>query len=160
MGFEIVVYTATRFASETATWEGSMRILRWADTVKLIGQAPALGTGLASFEAAFPVVRTIPYPARFTHAESDWVQMVSDTGIVGVVLAASAIGLLLWAGFRAWRASTSPEERALRLGCLAAVIGTLVQAAPNYTLPVMSNQLYAALVASFLVASARGSGAR
>jgi O-antigen ligase len=160
MGFEIVVYTATRFASETVTWEGSMRILRWADTLKLIGQAPAVGTGLASFEGAFPVVRTIPYPARFTHAESDWVQMVSDTGIVGVVLAASAIGLLLWAGFRAWRASASPAERALRLGCLAAVIGTLVQAAPNYTLPVMSNQLYAALVASFLVASARGSGAR
>jgi hypothetical protein len=76
------------------------------------------------------------------------------------VLAAAAIGLLLWAGFRAWRASGPPEERALRLGCLAALIGTLVQAAPNYTLPVMSNQLYAALVASFLVASARRSGAR
>jgi O-antigen ligase len=160
MGLEILVYTATRFASETAALEESMRILRWADTVKLIGQAPALGTGLASFEVAFPVVRTIPYPARFTHAESDWVQIVSDTGIVGAVLAAAAIGLLLWAGFRAWRASGPPEERALRLGCLAALIGTLVQAAPNYTLPVMSNQLYAALVASFLVASARRSGAR
>jgi O-antigen ligase len=153
LGFEIVAHTAGRLATETATLDESMRVLRWIDTGRLIQEAPIVGTGLASFEVAFPVFRTVAYPARFTHAESDWVQLVSDTGVVGALLVVLAIGQLLAFGFGAWRASAQRADRALRLCALAALVGLIIQAALNYGLPVMSLQLYAALVASVLVAA-------
>ncbi len=158
LGVEILMHTAGRLASEAATLDESMRVLRWVDAARMINAAPILGTGLASFEDAFPVFRTVAYPARFTHAESDWIQLASDTGMVGAMLVVLAVGQVLWAGVCAWRSSALPADRALRIGALAALAGLIVQGAANYTLPVMSNQLYAALAAGILVAGTRRTG--
>jgi O-antigen ligase len=144
MGSEIFLGTIGRFTAEISDPESSLRILRWRDVADLVARAPLVGTGLASFEMAFPVVRTIAYRTRFTHAESDWVQLLADTGLVGVGLVVAMVGAICVEGFRCIRRAESAERRALCVGGLAALAASALQSVPNYTIPMMANHLYLA----------------
>src|SRR5205807_9148593 len=49
---------------------------------------------LGTFAVAYPHVRTLQAPVTFTHAESDWVELLTDTGAVGLGLALAATAAL------------------------------------------------------------------
>jgi hypothetical protein len=120
----------------------SPRLRLWADAVHLSAEAPAVGTGLGSFGFVYPLVRTIRMPVTFTHAESDWAQLLLDTGVIGLALAgalAVALGLALLRGVRGAR---SPWNRTLALAGLVALVGAVVQGMGNFNLVVTSNAVY------------------
>ena len=83
IGGDILYGTVERLAEEISQPEESPRLHIWADALHLWRQFPAFGTGLGTFGVVFPLVRTLPAPVTFTHAESDWVQLLIDTGAVG-----------------------------------------------------------------------------
>ena len=116
------------------------------DALRLWREAPALGTGLATFAVAYPHVRTFRAPVTFTHAESDWVELLADTGAVGLGLALAATAALGLALRRRLRHADGRWARALTLAGLVALVGTAVQGVANYNLPVLSNFLYLAVV--------------
>jgi O-antigen ligase len=103
------------------------------------------GTGLGPFGVVFPRVRTIEAPVVYTHAESDWVQLLTDTGVLGLALAvATVVSVALMLGQRLQQA----EGRSARIFALAGLVvlfGAAIQGVGNYNLPVMSNFIYLAL---------------
>jgi len=146
IGGDVVYGTAERLAVELGRPQESVRVALWADAFHLWRDAPLLGTGLGTFGFAFPRFRTIPGPRFFSHAESDWVQLLTDTGALGLalaLLAVTSIGIVLC---RCYRATASRWEKALALAGFVALAGTVVQGLANFTLPAMSNLLYVALV--------------
>lgn len=147
---DVVSSTVQRLAEEVERPAEGWRLPLWRDALHLWRLSPVLGTGLATFETAFPRVRTIDDPATFTHAESDVVQLLTDTGVVGLALVATAVAEWILVLLRRLRAPVILPVRTLALGGLVALIATLVQGMANFNLPVMSNQLYlaAALVAA------------
>ena len=62
-------------------------------------------------------------PVVFTHAESDWVQLFTDTGIPGLALVLAAGALLAVHLFRKLRRSQSQWSRTLALAGLVALVG-------------------------------------
>jgi O-antigen ligase len=94
---------------------------------------------------AYPQVRTIRTPAIFTHAESDWVQLLTDTGVAGSVLVLAAGALLAVDLFRRSRRSRSGWSRTLALAALVALVGAAVQGMGNFNLTVMSNLVFVAM---------------
>jgi O-antigen ligase len=90
-------------------------------------------------------MRTIEAPVAFGHAESDWVQLLTDTGVAGLGLALATAGSLVWALLRRYRRAPSPWVRNMALAGAVALIGTVVQGIGNYNLPILSNQLYLAM---------------
>ncbi len=143
---DILVGTTERLATELADLERSPRILIWGEAMDLWGNFPLLGTGLGTFGEAFPLVRTVlPGPIAFTHAESDYVQLLTDTGIVGLVLVLWLAGALALAGIKQWLGSPNRLAKGLALGGLIALIGALAQGIGNYNLVVMANYLYLAV---------------
>ncbi len=150
---DILYGTVERLAREVGRPSESFRVRLWADAVPLWMAAPLFGTGLGSFGVAFPAVRNLPAPVAFTHAESDWVQLLTDTGLVGLglVLATGlSLGLALLGCFRHAR---SPWARALSLAGLVALVGTAVHGIANFNLPIMSNQLYLVLLLALALRS-------
>ncbi|MCI0588281.1 MAG: O-antigen ligase family protein [Planctomycetes bacterium] len=67
----------------------------WRDAVHLAARSPVLGHGPASFLDAFPSVQTFPSPYVISHAESDLVQSVFETGIAATLPLLLAFGLAL-----------------------------------------------------------------
>jgi O-antigen ligase len=145
IGGDILYGTIERLAEEVGRPEESARVAIWTDAIDLWRRAPALGTGLASFEVAYPSIRTIKWPVTFLHAESDWVQLLTDTGLVGLGLAVATVVILALALLRRARWAEAPRTRMFALAGLIALFGATVQGIGNFNLPVMSNLLYLAV---------------
>jgi O-antigen ligase len=157
IGGDIAYGTAERLVEEVGQAEEGGRIRIWADALNLWRDAPVLGTGLATFGVAFPPFRTVQAPVVFSHAESDWVQLLTDTGMVGLGLALAALTALALAMLGRYQQTESRSGRALALAGLVALAGTTVQGIANYNLPVMCSFIYLA-AASVLGHLAFGAG--
>ncbi len=72
-----------------------LRFPIWRDAVHLAARSPVLGHGPASFLDAFPRVQTFPSPFVISHAESDLVQSIVETGIAATLPLLLAFGLAL-----------------------------------------------------------------
>jgi uncharacterized membrane protein len=145
IGGDIIYGIVGHLAEEIGQPEESLRLHVWADALDLWRQFPALGTGLATFGIVFPMVRTLPAPVTFTHAESDWLQLLTDTGAVGLLLILMSVGMGALALLRCYREGHSRWSRTLALAGLVALLGAAVQGIANFNLPVMSNFVYLAL---------------
>jgi O-antigen ligase len=145
MSSELVYGTIERLAEELGRPEQSGRVQIWSDALALWRSAPAFGTGLASFGVAFPSFRTLEAPFVFAHAESDWVQLLTDTGIIGLALALATVVSLGMTLLGRLRDLNARAGRLLALAALVALGGSVLQSIGNYNLPIMANLLYLAL---------------
>jgi uncharacterized membrane protein len=154
IGGDILYGTIERLAEEISQPETNPRLYIWADALRLWQRFPAFGTGLGTFGVVFPLVRTIPAAVTYTHAESDWVQLLIDTGAVGLFLALLSAGIVARALLRRYQDADSRWTRALALGGLVALAGAAVQGIANFNLPVMSNFAYLALAVALSLRAA------
>ena len=94
--------------------------LRWSiylDTVHLIGRAP-FGVGLGNFAAIFPLFRDRSLSeARVIHPESDWLWLLSETGIGSLFFCSVIVASLLSARAK----PANDQERDVFLAGLIAV---------------------------------------
>jgi O-antigen ligase len=156
MSSEVFFGTIERLAQELGRPDESLRLRIWADAVSLWSSTPILGTGLATFGLALPRFRTIEAPVIFTHAESDWVQLLTDTGVVGLGLALIAVAMVGISVGRRIRLTAGRGSRLVSLAGFVALGGAAAQGLGNYNLPLLSNCIYLALV---LAIASRASGA-
>ena len=145
IGGDIMYGTIGRLAEEIGQPETSPRVHIWADALRLWPRFPAVGTGFGTFGVVFPLVRTIQAPVSYTHAESDWVQLLIDTGAVGLFLALLSVVMVARLLLLRYRGADSRWTSALALGGLVALAGAVAQGIANFNLPVMSNFVYLAL---------------
>jgi O-antigen ligase len=145
IGGDVLYGTVERLADELGRPTESPRLWIWGNALTLWLGAPVLGTGLGTFGVVFPRVRTIEAPVVYTHAESDWVQLLTDTGMLGLALAlATLVSVALALGQQLCQAQ-SRGARIFALAGLVVLFGAAVQGVGNYNLTVMSNALYLAL---------------
>lgn len=156
IGGDVLWGTVTRLAEEVGKPREGARLPLWSDAVDLGRAAPATGTGLGTFGVVYPLVRTIRTPVVFTHAESDWVQLFMDTGVVGLALVLAAGALLAVDLVRKLRRSGSQWSRALALAALVTLVGAAVQGMGNFNLTVMSNLVYVATALALALADEGG----
>jgi len=70
-----------------------------ADSLRMLRDHPIYGVGLGDFATAYPRYQSFPSDLWIDYAHNDYVQAVAETGLVGAVLIASALGLFLYAAF-------------------------------------------------------------
>lgn len=72
------------------------RVQAWADSRQIIRQYPLLGAGANAFRMVFPQVRSESTQARMTHAENEYVQLLTDFGLFGAALFFCILTCMLW----------------------------------------------------------------
>ncbi len=145
IGGDVLYGTVERLADELGRPTESPRLWIWGNALTLWLGAPVLGTGLGTFGVVFPRVRTIESPVVYTHAESDWVQLLTDTGMLGLALAlATVVSVALMLLYRL-RQAQGRSARIFALAGLVALVGAAIQGVGNYNLPIVSNLIYSAL---------------
>ena len=119
----------------------------WGDTLAMFLANPFLGVGLGAFETVYPIYGRGDGSFLIQFAHNDYLQILSDSGIVGGALA-------LWFLFVIARAITripktaDPFRRALGLGSAAGIFALLIHSLFDFNLQIPSNALL------FLVLSA------
>ena len=146
IGGDVLYGTVERLLTEMERPDEGFRLRVWPDALTMWwNEAPIVGTGLGSFAVAFPRFRTLRIPNVISHAESDWLGLLTETGVVGFVLAAATAVSLAVMLLRRRGHSRTYSARVQALAGLVGLIGAAVQSLPNYNLPVMSNLIYLSL---------------
>ena len=118
--FVLISFTADRALSITRVLAADpgqdMRALSLPTVLAMIGDYFPFGSGLGGFDRIFRIHETLPLLSLtyFNHAHNDWLEIVLDAGLPGLLLLLAAVLWWTWASVRAWRAG--PRHALPKLG--------------------------------------------
>ena len=126
----------------------------WAVTVDIIKAHPYLGTGLGAFGVIYTKYDTRNGLYRLEQAHNDYLQVLSDAGIIGAVLAFSFVALLFWKAIS--RAQSRDDfRRGVALAALSGCFAVLVHSFFDFTLHTTSNALLFLVLAALATLNGR-----
>lgn len=101
------------------------RMAHWQAALSMWQARFWLGVGFGCYEAAYPDYRLINWPIALGHAHNYYLNLLAETGIVGLVAYLALFGSVFVALFRASR-RTSGWERGLALGLIGGLTHLMV----------------------------------
>jgi O-antigen ligase len=135
---EITQRFSTMKAMEVASGKrASMR----KDTWKIFLDHPWLGTGLGTLPIVFPPYETLYDGRVVNHSHNDYVEALSDTGIIGGMCCALFLGMLLYHSLAQLSGADPPFSAILNLSGLVACVGFLVHSFVDFNLHLPANAL-------------------
>ncbi len=136
------------------TWNDRLDVYR--QSLALWLRFPWLGTGLATFREAFPMVETPSLSGvSYDHAHNDYLELLVTTGVVGAaVLALGALALVLRLAAVA-REGERGEDRAAGLAALGALAAVAVHSLFDFGLSMPANAATLAILCGAALAAPR-----
>lgn len=144
-----VGYTLRRFTEANSTKLSLMSRLEISrDTWHVFLDHPLLGTGMGTFETAYRRYQTHYVGLIVNHAHNDYVELLSDGGIVGGAFGLAFLVILYRKGMRNLRRAQTPLTRSLYAGALVSCTGLLVHELVDFNLQIPSNALIFIMIAA------------
>jgi O-antigen ligase len=153
IGLDAVI---SRFFTASEDFKG--RWTFWVNTFQIYKDFPIFGTGLGTFFQIFPVYRSFHIMGLVTHAENDFLQLLSEVGALGIAPLVILFFFLLWKAFSGIRALADGEPaRYIALGGLVGILALMFHSLVERNIQVPANAfLYTFLFAVVLrIAPAR-----
>lgn len=121
----------------------------WRDTITMIRGQLLTGVGLGAFETSFPIYSQGDGSLQVAQAHNDYLQLVAETGLVGVVLLLWFLGIVwsqIWRGLQV----RDPLLAALALGSGGSLVGMMVHSIFDFNLQLPSHALLLVLLTAVL----------
>ena len=118
------------------------------DSLRILRDHPWLGTGLGSFENAYPPYQTLASDFVWVHAHNDYAEAVAETGLAGGVLILSALGMFFRLAFGHLRERLTREAGWIQLGTAVGCCGLLVHSFFDFNLHIPANAAWFAVCAA------------
>jgi O-antigen ligase len=112
----------------------------WGDTLAMFRANPVLGVGLGAFETVYPIYGNGDGSFLVQFAHNDYLQVLSDGGLIGGALALWFVVVLARAMTQIPR-TVDPFLRALGMGSAAGIFALLVHSLFDFNLQIPSNAL-------------------
>jgi O-antigen ligase len=113
----------------------------WSVAWQIFLDHPVIGAGLEAFGVAYPHYDTLNGTLHAQQAHNDYLQTLSDAGVIGLVMVAAFIVLLFSKGLKMVQRSTG-FRRAAAAGSLAGCFGILVHSFFDFPLRTPSNAFF------------------
>ncbi len=141
-------HSLSRFSGSTGAGPSLMdRFFMSRDTLRIFLEHPVLGTGMGTLEYAYPGYQTHYVGLIVNHAHDDYVELLSDGGIIGGLFGLAFLIILYRQGIRNLRQAKTPLTRSLYAGGLVACTGILVHELVDFNLHIPSNALIFLVIA-------------
>ncbi len=138
--------TVERFAIDDILVEG--RPIFWGNTLRIFSKYPLFGAGLGTFPSIYPDLMIDNKLIRIYHAHNDYLEYLSEMGIVGFILLVGGIFLLIMNAFRLWKRRRHPEVKGLAIGGFVSVFCILFHSITDFNLHIPANMLLFSVVLS------------
>lgn len=126
----------------------------WSVTLDIIKQNPYVGTGLGAYGVIYTKYDTRNGLYRLEQAHNDYLQVLSDGGIVLAVLAFAFVAILFWKALS--RAGSRDDfRRGVALASLSGCFAVLVHSLFDFTLHTTSNALLFLVLAAMATMDGR-----
>jgi O-antigen ligase len=132
------------------------RIAIWKDAIHAWMASPILGQGLGAFADVIPRFKTTAGLFRVNHPESEPIEIAVEGGLVALLAAGAALGLLFVRSIAASRGHRDRVQRGIVTGALAGMVALTVHGFVDFNLRIPSNALMFVSLA-VLVAAPLGS---
>jgi O-antigen ligase len=126
----------------------------WSVTVDIIKNHPVIGTGLGAFAVVYTGYDSRNGVYRLEQAHNDYLQVLSDGGIVGAALGLFFVISLFRVGFER-RQSRDDYRRGVATGALAGCFAVLVHSFFDFTLHTPANALLFLILAALATMNGR-----
>ena len=126
------------------------RIPIWKDTFNLIEDFPVLGTGLGTYEYAFPKYKTIKAQKLYDHAHNDYLEVMSDTGFTGFIIVIAGAAYYLFIVVRMWFRRKNSFVRGITAGCLGGIAYILLHSLTDFNLQIPANALHLTIITGIM----------
>lgn len=120
----------------------------WLNTMDIVKDYPLLGTGLGTFKNIYPYYQEGDSTLFFAYAENDYIESVTDLGIVGGLLIIVMGGLYIRSIVVRWRMRRDSFAKCLGAGALASVATILIHNFSDFNLRIPSNAMLFVVVAA------------
>ncbi|CAK8716958.1 MAG: O-antigen ligase [Candidatus Electronema aureum] len=140
------------FDTATGTLQDA-RLPIWQDAVKIIPHFLLTGAGFGSFIDVFPSYKSFADSLIYDHAHNDYLELLTDGGLIGFFLAAWFVGAVLRSG---WRQIFRRKDRLSVLTAIAAfsgIAGLLFFSITDFNLHNWANGLYFFFLCGLLVSA-------
>jgi O-antigen ligase len=126
----------------------------WGATIEVIKDHPLTGAGLGAFSAVYPRYDTANGNYRLEQAHNDYLQILSDGGVVAGLL---GLAFVLWLFKTALRRIQTHDKfrRGVALGALAGCVAVLIHSFFDFTLHTTANGLMFLLLAALATLDGR-----
>ncbi len=124
------------------------RLEAWRNSWTMIREHPLTGVGLGAFPAIYPTYgQSSAYRERLEQTHNDYLQLLTDGGLVGGLIGLWFLAELLRLAWRQWLKISADRagsrfERSLTIGSLIAVFGLLIHSFTDFNLQITSNSLF------------------
>jgi O-antigen ligase len=120
-------------------------------SIKIIEKNLYFGTGAGTFYTAFPQVREKDVGFTFyDHAHNDYIQFLSERGLIGFIPLLLAVIITFLVALRALWKRRNPLMRGCAFGCLMSMLAMAIHATVDFNLQIPAN------AATFMVVLALG----
>lgn len=123
----------------------------WNDSYTVIKAYFPFGSGFGTFVDVFPSVKTFSSFLIFDHAHNDYIELLTDGGIIGFTLAAWFVLAVLKHGWKMIRARRNLYAVLLGIGALTALLAALIHSVIDFNMHNGAIGLYFFFVCGFLV---------
>jgi O-antigen ligase len=144
--------TLERFSLDKLLREG--RPTYWANTVETVSEFPFFGTGLGTFVSLYPDYEQSGIPVRLFHSHNDYLEYLSELGIVGMILLLGGILFMVINSFLIWRVRRHPVIKGLALGGIVAIICILIHGIADFNMHIPANMMLFSVVLSLTIVTA------
>ena len=110
----------------TVSDDFKLRRMIWENTFQIFKDFPFLGTGLGTFPQIFPMYWTFHIQGIVTHAENDFLQLASETGLLGAsILLAIFIHSVFKTVSATYSTAFSPKKY-IAMGGIVGILGLML----------------------------------
>jgi O-antigen ligase len=124
----------------------------WKDSLHIIQDFPLLGTGLGTFGSIYSRYQTHGTTRSFDHAHNDFVELLTDTGLIGFVAVVAMAGVFLVMVIRQWRTRHRTYVKALGAGGIASCVSLLIHGITDFNFHIPANAMLWTIVAGITYA--------
>jgi O-antigen ligase len=124
----------------------------WKTTIKMIGDNMPFGVGLGAYGVAYTRYDEASGFERVEQAHNDYLQVVSDAGIVGAILGLAFLFLVFKSGFAAVKVR-SLARRGIATGAFVGIFGALIHSLFDFNLHTTAIALLFLTLLAMMVAS-------
>jgi O-antigen ligase len=145
-------------------YEARIRMGVWRDGSRIVRDYPLLGSGLGTFQHVIPYYRSrvdflkVPggsQPAAWFHAHNDYLQLLIECGIVGLVLAGVWFAATARWFLTSFRRSQDSEDSILGYSLLSGMLALLVHSFIDFNFHIPANALLFCVLLSLSIVLAR-----
>jgi O-antigen ligase len=122
------------------------RLLVAEGALRMFRDHPWLGTGLGSFDVAYPQYQGFATDLDYHHAHNDYAEALAETGIFGALLMASALAVFFRQAAPHLRARFTSSADWIQFGAALGCCGILIHSLADFNLHIPANAAWFAFL--------------